>query len=332
MNRKQNSPAAPGRRKKPPAFQAVLFDIDNVLIDTRFSYLDAVRWTVELYLTSGSIPFFTPPPRSHGPQLLSKEDVDQFKLLGGFNDDWDCCYGMLVYLLNLKVPSRSLKDLKKIMNFKGLAQKMTKRPLGVRGIVGMLGRTEGVMIEKISKIFQEVYLGKDLYERTPLNKAAVWKKRGLIHKEKLIFRKSTLQKLKSMGMKLGIATGRPRFEALFALKRFGALDFFDAMTTIDEVKKAEREKKQPLRKPHPFSLLETAKKLGVSDRLLYIGDLPDDILAAREARKAGLGISSAAFPWYSSHPQALKEIEKARPDFVLRKPGHLPPLVLRGKA
>lgn len=316
--------------KSHPAFKAVIFDIDNVLIDTRRSYHDAIRWTVEIYLTSGSIPFFTPPRPSRRPQLLSIKDVDRFKWLGGFNDDWDCCYGLLTYILNLPVKSRSFLDLKRTIDLNGFAKRVKRRPLGVSGIVNLLGRSSAVLIEKISRIFQEVYLGKDLFQKVQFKRPLYWNKRGLIHKERFIFRKSTLVKLKKWGVKLGIATGRPRFEARHALERFGVLHLFEAITSIDDVRKAEREMRQSLRKPHPYSLLETARQLGVRDRLMYIGDLPDDILAAEKAKES-IDISSVAFPWYSSHPFALQEIKGARPDFILKKPSELSPLIYKGK-
>lgn len=313
----------------PLAFDAVIFDIDNVLVDTRRSYLEAIRWTVEIYLTSGTVPLFTTSRKSRRPQFLSAKDVHQFKLLGGFNDDWDCCYGLLVYLLNLPVRSRSLAHLKQAMNIAAFSKKIRHRPLGVRGIVKRLGRPSAVTIEKIGRIFQEMYLGKDLFPIVERKEPLYWAKRGLIHREKLIFRRSTLQKLRRIGVKLGIATGRPRYEALYALKRFGVLSYFDALTTIDDVKKAEREAKQSLRKPHPFSLLETAKKMGKDRRYLYVGDLPDDMLAVRQA-KSQLNIFSVAFPWFSADlREALLEIEKARPDFILEKPTALVRLILR---
>ena len=313
---------------KPLAFDAVIFDIDNVLIDTRRSYLDAIRWTVEIYLTSGTVPLFTHTRKSRRPQFLSPRDVHPFKLLGGFNDDWDCCYGILVYLLNLSVRSRSLARLKEAMNIEGFVNKTKTRPLGVRGIVKMLGRPGAVTIEKIGRIFQEVYLGTDLFPLVERKEPEYWTRRGLIHREKLIFRRSTLRKLTRLGVNLGIATGRPRYEALYALKRFGVLGYFDALTTIDDVKKAEHELKQSLRKPHPYSVLETAKKIGRDRRFLYLGDLPDDILAARSA-KSEIDISSVAFPWMAADLRhTLLEVEKAQPDFILEKPVELLKLVL----
>jgi len=316
---------------RPPAFNAVLFDIDNVLIDTRRSYRDAIRWTVQLYLTDSTIPLFAPPSKRHKLTLLSPADVDQFKLLGGFNDDWDCCYGLLIYLLTRPVKQRTLGSLRKATDIRAFARQVKKRPLRVEGIVKMLGRPPAVTIEKISRIFQEVYLGRDLFETSEKKKPFYWKTRGLIEKEKPIFRKVTLAKLKQRGIALGIATGRPRFEAVYALKRFGLLDFFDCMTTIDEVKKAERETFQSLRKPHPHSILETAKKIGLKKSFLYVGDLPDDILAAREARSA-IDIHSVAFPWLAADSRlALAEIQKVNPDFLLKKPSDLYRLAEKGR-
>lgn len=306
--------------KPSPAFDAVIFDIDNVLIDTRRSYLEAIRYTVEYYLTRGSVPFFKKNRSSRKPEILSPEDVNQFKLLGGFNDDWDCCYGLLIYLLSLPVQKRTAEDLKAQINLEEFSRKIKQRPLKVSGLVKLFGIKNIVMIEKIARIFQEVYLGKNIFENTERKRAVYWKKRGLIEKEKLVFKADILKKLKDRGIHLGIATGRPRFEAIYSLKRFGILDLFEAITTMDEVKRAEQLMKRSLRKPHPFSLIETAKKIGVKKKFLYIGDLPDDILAANEA-KSTLDICSAAFPLLAGQCPALAdEIQKEKPDFMLTKP------------
>lgn len=312
-----------------PHFNAVVFDIDNVLIDTRASYVNSIRWTIEIFLTSGTIPLFSPEGKTKGLSLLTVKDVEAFKLLGGFNDDWDCCYGLLVYLLNLPVKSRTLSSLRKAIDLDKFSAQITKRPLCVRGITALLGRPSAVTIEKISRIFQEVYLGKELFHLVEKKKNVYWKKRGLINREKLVFRRSTLARLVGAGVKLGVATGRPRFEAVYALKRFGILEFFQAITTINEVKRAEQEMRQSLRKPNPFSILATAKKMDPKARYLYVGDLPDDILAANGA-KSTLDIRSVAFPLLAAnYRNTLAGLQKVRPDYILRRPSDLANLVLR---
>ncbi|MBU9889878.1 MAG: HAD hydrolase-like protein [Candidatus Omnitrophica bacterium] len=304
-------------------FDAVIFDIDNVLVDTRHSYLDAIRQTVELYLTHGPVPFFSRATGTKFPGLLTPEDVDQFKLLGGFNDDWDCCYGLLVYLLSLPVGNRTIEALKKAVHIEKFAKTVKKRPLRVSGITALFGRPTTVTIEKVARIFQEVYLGKDIFPRVTQNRMRYWKKRGLIYREKLVFKKPLLKKMKDRGLKLGIATGRSLYEALHALKTFGIAELFDAMTTMDDVKKEEREKKESLRKPHPFSVLRTAQTLGMRKNFLYVGDLPDDILAANRAKET-IRIRSAAFPMLAANPfQTMKEIETVHPDFLIKTPSEL---------
>jgi HAD superfamily hydrolase (TIGR01548 family) len=311
----------------PPAekvqVDAIIFDIDNVLVDTRQSYLEAIRNTVELYLTHGPIPFFSRSAGGKFPSLITPEDVDQFKLLGGLNDDWDCCYGLLVYLLSLPVKNRTLEALKKSVAIEKFAKSIKQRPLRVSGITALFGRPTTVTIEKVARIFQEVYLGKDIFPRVTMNRMRYWKKRGLIHREKLIFKRPVLEKLKAHGLKLGIATGRSLYEASHALKHFDIADLFDAMTTMDDVKKEEREKKESLRKPHPYSLLKTAQALGAKKKFLYVGDLPDDILAANRA-KSSVAIRSVAFPMLAANPfQAAKELEAVKPDFFIKNPADL---------
>lgn len=300
----------------------VIFDIDNVLIDTRHSYLDTIRWTIEIFLTHGDVPYFVNNLKKNTP-FLAAHDVDRFKLLGGFNDDWDCCYGILIYLLSLPVQKRLLSEIKKKIDIPALAKSFSARPVGVNGLVKRFGRPSTITIEKISRIFQEIYLGKELFMKVENRRPLYWTKRGLVYKERLIFKKSLLEKMKSLGLKLGIATGRPKFEAVFGLHRFGILPLFEAMTTADDVRKAEDEQKCSLRKPHSFSLIETARYFGQGKRCFYVGDLPDDVLAARSAKK-NLPIESVAFPAFTSDPHTTaEELKKVKPDFLVQRPSEL---------
>ena len=149
-------------------FDAVIFDIDNVLIDTRASYTDCIIKTVKTYLET--ILGFQP---SRNP-LLSRNDVESFKSLGGFNDDWDCCYGLLVYLLSLPVSKRTIEALKKAANLEKFSKTIKESPLRVSGITALFGRPTTITIEKVARIFQEVYLGKDLFPIITPNFTNYW--------------------------------------------------------------------------------------------------------------------------------------------------------------
>ena len=305
-----------------PRFDIVLFDIDNVLVDTRQSYLAAIQKTVEIYLNR--------------PGVVSPKEIDQFKLLGGFNDDWDCAFGIIAFL-ETSIQGKPIRfgDHRRYrLSISELAGLFPERPLEVEGLLKKLRvlyeRVELPSLSKIARIFQRVYLGKNC--------------RGLVQKEKLIFPKSLLQKIRNGVSGFGIVTGRNRFEANYALKRFGIKSFFDVLVTIDEVKRAEKKTGKLLRKPHPWPVLEAARKFSSSGgvtghprqkqhgaasnassrlRFLYVGDLPDDILAAKQAAKK-ISICAAAFPAYARDPDAtMKELKKTHPDFFLKKPQDL---------
>ena len=298
----------------PRAVDVILFDIDNVLIDTRSSYLAAIQKTVEIYLAK--------------PGILTPKEVDDFKLLGGFNDDWDCSYGILTFLQTALQgkPVRFGDHRHYRLSIAELRNLISERPLGVEGLLKHLGamyeRVETPSYKKIARIFQEVYLGTRLAKK-PLRH---WKKPGLIEKEKLIFPKSILEKIRARGIRLGIVTGRDRFEAAYALKRFGILKLFDGLITIDEVKREEKKKKTFLRKPNPWPILEAAKRLqkgGNRLNFLYVGDLPDDILTAKRAKEK-IRIKSVAFSEFTQDPKAtFEEMKKVGPDYFLKNPKDL---------
>ena len=312
-----------------PKFDAILFDIDNVLVDTRESYLAAIQKTVEIYLNH--------------PGIVSLKEIDQFKLLGGFNDDWDCCYGIITFLQTSiqGKPIRFGDHRRQRLMIAELAELFPERPLGIEGLLKHLEIlyqiVEEASFKKIARVFQEVYLGKELFSKGGARRAMplqYWTGSGLIQKEKSIFPKSVLEKIHGRGIRFGIVTGRNRFEAKYALSRFGIWDLFDSVVTIDDVRREEKKIGKLLRKPHPWPVLEAARRVAPTDkinqklRFLYIGDLPDDVLAAKRAKKR-IRIQSMAFPQFARDPQStLTELKKLKPDFFLKHPKDLLKIVL----
>lgn len=278
-------------------FDAVIFDIDNVLIDTRASYTDCIIKTVTTYLET--ILKFQP---SRKP-LLSRTDVEMFKSLGGFNDDWDTCYGLLLYFLSLKTSRRKISELIKKKNIQALKSKISPPSFpppkmgggrwGVSGIERLCGKHSEVDLKRIADIFQRFYLSDFVWNET------------------LMIPAPFLKQLKKEGVKIGIVTGRSREEANFALRRFQIDRFIDAMVTVDETP-------PKLKKPHPYGLLKVASLLGKNLNFLYVGDLLDDILAAKEAKKK-IKMSSCGFLKASSQPQEMKcQFKKLKTDYICR--------------
>ena len=166
----------------------------------------------------------------------------------------------------------------------------------------MWGRKKEVTLSKITSIFQRFYLGE-----------FVWN-------EKLLLSKAGLKQLKRAGLKIGIVTGRNYEEAGFALRRFQIDSFIDATITVDDTPRE-------FRKPNPYGLLKIASKLGKNLRYLYVGDLPDDILAARNARKK-IKISSCGFLAASANPSQMKrELKKAGATFICERASDLAKII-----
>jgi len=113
-----------------------------------------------------------------------------------------------------------------------------------------------VTYESVKSYFQKIYLG------------------NLINNEKLLIPKSTLQLLKNKYKKLGIATGRPKKEAEYVIKKNSLEKIFDCIIALEDVANS---------KPSPDSIQAVIKKLNLK-QTVYIGDSPSDFLAAKSAK------------------------------------------------
>ena len=82
----------PGSRDDLKRIGAVIFDCDGVLIDVRDSYSRAISKTVSYIFQAIS-------RYSLNKDLISDEVIYLFRKSGGFNDDWDTSYGILMFML-----------------------------------------------------------------------------------------------------------------------------------------------------------------------------------------------------------------------------------------
>ena len=115
--------------------------------------------------------------------------------------------------------------------------------------------------ESVKSYFQTLYLGDA-------------KNIGLIDNEKLLISKQKLQLLKNKYKKLGIATGRPKKEAEYVIKKNRLKRMFNCIIALEDVANS---------KPSPDSLLAVIKKLDLK-QTVYIGDSSSDVIAAERAK------------------------------------------------
>ncbi|MDD3150111.1 MAG: aminotransferase class I/II-fold pyridoxal phosphate-dependent enzyme [Candidatus Gastranaerophilales bacterium] len=130
-------------------------------------------------------------------------------------------------------------------------------------------KNEGFEIPKHEIIdrFQEFYLGSS--------------ENGLINTEKLIISTKELKEL-AKTYELAIFTGRPRKEALLAIKQHNLEKIFNYIVAMEDV---------PTRKHKPDSwginhILSVIKP----NNAYYLGDTPDDMICAKSANIKGIGV------------------------------------------
>ena len=190
------------------------------------------------------------------------------------------------------------------------------------------------------QLFQEWYLGDELYTRNYGHAPKQVGKHGCIHFEEPLLPieqlRSTLKNLQQQGYTLGIATGRPGQEALVPLENYGLLSYFDTLhiTTHAEIAKAEAElavqgKPISLVKPHPFQFLLAANPDYIytsysqkPQTFLVIGDTPSDIQGGYTAGAITIAVLTGA-----KTPQARTILEQSTPDFLIADVTKLPTLV-----
>ena len=294
----------------------IVFDMDGVLIDVSNSYRDTVRQTAGLFFSLAGHADELPEP------LFDLSDLAEVKHSGGLNNDWDlsCQVISLLYTTMDKAAisasddpwsyyreNISRCDVRRMADF----LKSTRAPL--QALLKQHGKKTEPFIARlyqgdvgsgniIKQIFQEIYLGEKLFISTYARSPEMYHSEGYILRENLLIDRSILDDLSKQNI-VAIATGRPRAEAYYPLEHFNLKDYFSIIYSLDDCLHEEQRllketgKKVSLSKPHPFMLDTIAENTGEAvNEYFYIGDMPDDMQAAKNSRTGfkGIGILISA--------------------------------------
>jgi len=238
---------------------AVVLDVDGVLVDVADSYRRAIVESVE---------------RVYG-ETIEKADIQPFKDAGGFNNDWELTYAAALYVLG----SRAGLDLG-VDAFTGrIAERGGGLDAAEAVVEAALGDDAEAVFdewdpERLRDVFQQLYLGSDLYRDLeggePDLEAA-----GFIHDEPVILEESTVAALQER-YDVGILTGRPAAEADIALERAGLDVPGEHRFTMDDWDEG---------KPDPRALVTLAERFD-AERVAFAGDTLDDVRTAVNADAA----------------------------------------------
>ncbi len=323
----------------------VVFDMDGVLIDVSGSYRETARKTARLFFSGAKGFEKLPDP------LFPLTDLAKLKQTGGLNNDWDLTALVLHLLFALvKTPAGSSSAVEYVDSEEAilrsdvteLADFLKYDPRPLMTLLDRHGRRSDPLVtrcyrgdvctgNRIKRIFQEIYLGRSLFTTLYGEEPNFYREEGLIHREKLLLDPALLEDL-SQNHLLAVATGRPRAEADFPLDRFALRKYFQIVIALDDCTREEQRildesgERISLKKPHPYMLDRIPQMIGRKfGECYYLGDMPDDMQAARASKSAyrGVGVIFAA----TESENLRRELLRAGADFILSAAAELPVLL-----
>jgi len=295
----------------------IVFDMDGVLIDVSRSYRETTRQAARLFFT-GAIGW------QHLPNpLFSLADLADIKQAGGLNNDWDVTYRVIQLLCQRVAAPQTTPD----MDISWESYRNTLSTWDVNPLTRFLDSTRHPLASLFAKsaamdpadtfvaatyrgdvgsgniikqIFQEIYLGPMLFSNTYGFSPALHTGNGLNAQEKPLIEPSLVRELANKNI-LAVATGRPGSEAKYGLDMFGFKKYFTRVLTLDDCLAAEHarlkndETKRSLSKPDPFMLDAIGEQIAeLPAKRYYVGDMPDDMLAASRSEAGFIGIGFTA--------------------------------------
>ncbi|MBN1993895.1 MAG: HAD hydrolase-like protein [Anaerolineae bacterium] len=331
---------------------ALIFSLNDVLIDVSRSYREVVPKTVQLYLEQA-----LGLPSSDEP-LLTADEVTLLQKVGNFTDHWELAAAFILYFIEMlppvpipTFPSKvhvpaiiaylqmargglqiTVDNLREQKDVSQMAAQIAAKGGGINGAYEALpGQNRHLLVDVgsitktnlVGRIFQELYLGKALFERIYEQPAVTVQSAGYIENETLLIDRDILTQIREK-VPLGLICNRPRIEVNYSLQAHQIEDFFQAIVTLDEVREAES---KPI--PDPWPLLEAARRIYPTPvHTAYIGPNPGDVQAAKAANQTMPFTAIACLVGAHDKEALRREFEKLKANIILGHPDHLKDLIL----
>ncbi len=240
---------------------AVVLDIDGVLVDVADSYRRAIVESVDAVYE----------------RTIRKDDIQEFKDAGGFNNDWELTYAAALYVLATEEGyNESLETFTDEIAATGggleAAEAVVREAIGAQATQRVTQRWDP---DRLRDVFQQLYLGDELYRGLEGGEPDLDRETpGFIHDEPVLLESEARDRLLAE-YDVGVLTGRPEAEAEIALERVGLDESIpvDCRFTMDDWEEG---------KPHPKALTTLAERFDATS-VAFVGDTLDDIRTAVNA-------------------------------------------------
>jgi len=142
----------------------------------------------------------------------------------------------------------------------------------------------------LKRLFEETYLGKELFKKIYDTLSLFNFDASLLDIEEFIPTKETLNLLRRQFGAFGIYSGRPRSQGMYILEKYGYTGYFDEKQSVflgDLLK--SRDEMEKLGKPDPTLFIELIKKtVDLGTKVAYVGDSIADAIIVEKAKAKGL--------------------------------------------
>ncbi|MDM8531020.1 HAD hydrolase-like protein [Anaerolineales bacterium HSG25] len=330
---------------------ALYFSLNDIVIDVRYSYQQVVRKAVQVYLEQT---FALPPSKD---SLITLEEVIHLQRVGGIANYWDLSRAFIAYFMSLlpdvpvvtfpirfHVPAMlaylqtaaarlhvDINELKAKKNIDQLTLDTVKAGGGLDGLYDALPDVNRhlviasgniTQINLVGRIFQELYLGADLFERTYDQPAVLVQSTGYIEHESLLIDPELLA-LFGEKFPLGVLSSRPHLEVEHSLQARKVKDYFQVVISLEDIQKAKAKEI-----PDPWALLEAARRTQPTPtHIAYVSANPAGIRAARAANQTVPCTAVACLIGATDRAMIRQSFEDSKASVILGHPNNLKELI-----
>ena len=266
----------------------IIFDIDGVLIDVKKSYNEAIKNTVQ-FVVRNLI-------KKDLKDLITDQIILKFRQTGGFNNDTDTSYAIILALLSYQdLQNANLEkflidvaehaDETGIDSVEKYIKKLTPNKTfpnylkNIDKILDYLNYPGKVGDSIVSTVFDEFFYGQELFFKRYKIKSKHYFGKPLIENDRIVITDKTTRKLiERFNSKIAMVSGRSKIAAAYALEnKFYLLNEKNSIFLEDEDRK--------FAKPNPYGLKKVIKKINTRNDILYCGDSVEDLIMARRAEE-----------------------------------------------
>lgn len=288
---------------------AIIFDCDGVLIDVSHSYDLAIKKTAE-FVTNEFAAIKLPE--------VTAEMIESFKKTGGFNDEVDVTYALILVGMASKKMEKNFSELvfeaaknADSTGIRSVEKYLDSLKIDLTEIKNKLAYPAKRFASPLSSIFDEMFYGADLYARLYKRPPNFFSGRGLIENDVVLVTRDILDELhKRFDRKIAIVTGRGVLSARHSLKKlFDEFNLQNSRFLEDEPRE--------MAKPNPQSLILsiTGMKAACS---MFVGDSMEDYIMARKADESGNPTLFCGIYGTSKDPQSRRAFfEQRGADMIL---------------